>query len=284
MLNASMCTPFCDTALAYLCTGCGASIYHCSHNPALKCTSCASNSLPTFSSLDTKSAASTSSYLMNSTFNMDNEFVSELNAKKDEDEIDSWLLINPNNDMKNIGFPYVNHTGIDDMYHYNEPQPQSVHQVAYNTESRDSVVPAVDDQSLHSFSKCGSIHTLSDSLTFGNQGSLSFMDGFGINVPDIKISNISNSDNLPPEEASSVFPSMAPTPLTDQTNREAKVLRYKEKRKARKFEKKIRYTSRKAYAHNRYRVRGKFAKRPQLVPEQDWMLSFEEFGYGIVPS
>ncbi|KAK2985716.1 hypothetical protein RJ640_023683 [Escallonia rubra] len=283
MLNASMCTPFCDTALAYLCTGCGASIYHCSHNPALKCTTCASNSLPTFSSLDTNSVASTSSYLTNGRFNMENEFVSELNAKKVEDEIDSWLLMNPNNDTKNISFPYVNHTSIDDMYHYNELQPQSVHQVAYNTESSDSVVPAVDDQSLHSFCKCGSMHTLSDSHIFDNQGSLSFMDGFRI-VPDTKISNISNSDNLPPEGASSIFPSMAPTPLKDQTNREAKVLRYKEKRKARKFEKKIRYTSRKAYAHNRYRVRGKFAKRPQLVPELDRMLSFEEFGYGIVPS
>ncbi|KAK3026186.1 hypothetical protein RJ639_042138 [Escallonia herrerae] len=253
MLNTSMCTPFCDTALAYLCTGCGASFYHCSHNPALNCTSCASNSLPTFSSLDTNSVVSTSSYLMNDTFNMENEFVSELNAKKVEDEIDSWLLMNPNNDTPNIGFPYVNHTSIDDMYHYNELQPQSVHLVANNTESSNSVVPAVDDQSLHSFCKCGSIHTLSDSHIFDNQGPLSFMDGFSI-VSDIKISNISNSDNLPPEGASSVFPSTAPTPLTDETNREAKILR------------------------------GKFAKRPQLVPEPDRMLSFEEFGYGIVPS
>ncbi|KAK3026184.1 hypothetical protein RJ639_042136 [Escallonia herrerae] len=114
---------------------------------------------------------------------------------------------------------------------------------------------------------------------FDNQSPLSFMDGFSI-VSDTKISNISNFDNLSPEGASSAFPSTAPTPLTDETNREAKILRYKEKSKARKFEKKIRYTSRKVQAHNR----GKFAKRPQLVPELDRMLSFEEFGSGIVPS
>ncbi|KAK3026185.1 hypothetical protein RJ639_042137 [Escallonia herrerae] len=118
-----------------------------------------------------------------------------------------------------------------------------------------------------------------DQNNFDNQSPLSFMDGFSI-VSDTKISNISNFDNLSPEGASSAFPSTAPTPLTDETNRETKILRYKEKRKARKFEKKIRYTSRKAQAHNR----GKFAKRPQLVPELDRMLSFEEFAYGIVPS
>jgi hypothetical protein len=43
--------------------------------------------------------------------------------------------------------------------------------------------------------------------------------------------------------------------------REARVMRYKEKRKNRKFEKTIRYASRKAYAESRPRVKGRFAKR-----------------------
>ncbi|XP_074377043.1 zinc finger protein CONSTANS-LIKE 2-like [Apium graveolens] len=43
--------------------------------------------------------------------------------------------------------------------------------------------------------------------------------------------------------------------------RKAKVLRYREKRKERKFEKKIRYSSRKANAETRRRVRGRFARR-----------------------
>ncbi|MFX6533968.1 CCT domain-containing protein, partial [Acinetobacter baumannii] len=44
-------------------------------------------------------------------------------------------------------------------------------------------------------------------------------------------------------------------------DREARVLRYKEKRKNRKFEKTIRYASRKAYAEIRPRIKGRFAKR-----------------------
>lgn len=42
--------------------------------------------------------------------------------------------------------------------------------------------------------------------------------------------------------------------------REAKLMRYKEKRKKRCYEKQIRYASRKAYAEMRPRVRGRFAK------------------------
>ncbi|EPS73275.1 hypothetical protein M569_01485, partial [Genlisea aurea] len=48
------------------------------------------------------------------------------------------------------------------------------------------------------------------------------------------------------------------------SDREARVLRYKEKRKNRKFEKTIRYASRKAYAETRPRIKGRFAKRSEL--------------------
>lgn len=46
--------------------------------------------------------------------------------------------------------------------------------------------------------------------------------------------------------------------------REQRVLRYREKRKRRKFEKTIRYASRKAYAEVRPRIKGRFAKRGEL--------------------
>ncbi|KAJ4777713.1 zinc finger CONSTANS-like protein [Rhynchospora pubera] len=52
--------------------------------------------------------------------------------------------------------------------------------------------------------------------------------------------------------------------------REAKVMRYKEKRKKRRYEKQIRYASRKAYAEMRPRIKGRFAKVPetsQPMPE-----------------
>uniref|UniRef100_A0A7N0RI05 Uncharacterized protein n=1 Tax=Kalanchoe fedtschenkoi TaxID=63787 RepID=A0A7N0RI05_KALFE len=60
------------------------------------------------------------------------------------------------------------------------------------------------------------------------------------------------------------FAKNVPVPATRQisaTEREARVLRYKEKRKNRKFEKTIRYASRKAYAETRPRIKGRFAKR-----------------------
>ncbi|KAL3532873.1 hypothetical protein ACH5RR_006394 [Cinchona calisaya] len=74
-------------------------------------------------------------------------------------------------------------------------------------------------------------------------------------------------------------------------NREARVLRYREKRKNRKFEKTIRYASRKAYAETRPRIKGRFAKRTEAVElDIDRLFSpgpvafFSESGYSVVPS
>ncbi len=46
--------------------------------------------------------------------------------------------------------------------------------------------------------------------------------------------------------------------------REQRVARYREKRKNRKFEKTIRYASRKAYAEIRPRIKGRFAKKEEI--------------------
>lgn len=64
-------------------------------------------------------------------------------------------------------------------------------------------------------------------------------------------------------------------------DREARVMRYREKRKNRKFEKTIRYASRKAYAETRPRIKGRFAKRSEL--EVDSLLA-DATSYGVVPS
>lgn len=75
-------------------------------------------------------------------------------------------------------------------------------------------------------------------------------------------------------------------------SREARVLRYREKRKNRKFEKTIRYASRKAYAETRPRIKGRFAKRNEIdsdldrlfgpvAPTADLLLDAQ---YGVVPS
>lgn len=65
--------------------------------------------------------------------------------------------------------------------------------------------------------------------------------------------------------------------------REARVLRYKEKRKNRKFEKTIRYASRKAYAETRPRIKGRFAKRSEVDVDQMFSV-VPNTGFGVVPS
>lgn len=78
-------------------------------------------------------------------------------------------------------------------------------------------------------------------------------------------------------------------------DREARVMRYREKRKNRKFEKTIRYASRKAYAERRPRIKGRFAKRIENIdqPELDrWFKSGattttfmgDSSKFGVVPS
>ncbi|KAJ0090112.1 hypothetical protein Patl1_14354 [Pistacia atlantica] len=72
-------------------------------------------------------------------------------------------------------------------------------------------------------------------------------------------------------------------------DREARVLRYREKRKNRKFEKTIRYHSRKAYAETRPRIKGRFAKRTEVDSEVGRLyVSAAGFmadnQYGVVPT
>ncbi|KAF0906113.1 hypothetical protein E2562_009111 [Oryza meyeriana var. granulata] len=82
--------------------------------------------------------------------------------------------------------------------------------------------------------------------------------------------------------------------------RAARLMRYREKRKNRRFEKTIRYASRKAYAETRPRIKGRFAKRADdydggdnygdaspappaaAPPPPPVMLDFA--GYGVVPT
>nr|ASZ80039.1 COLD [Bambusa oldhamii] len=76
--------------------------------------------------------------------------------------------------------------------------------------------------------------------------------------------------------------------------REARLVRYREKRKNRRFDKTIRYASRKAYAEARPRIKGRFAKR---TAEDDALLEHDgvcspavsalvasDGDYGVVPS
>ena len=98
-----------------------------------------------------------------------------------------------------------------------------------------------------------------------------------------------------------------PPPAAAADSREARLMRYREKRKNRRFEKTIRYASRKAYAESRPRIKGRFAKRAddadadadadfdaaaaapaparsqQQQPSYRYVLDFAA-GYGVVPT
>ncbi|XP_039146058.1 zinc finger protein CONSTANS-LIKE 2 [Dioscorea cayenensis subsp. rotundata] len=109
-------------------------------------------------------------------------------------------------------------------------------------------------------------------------------------VPDTTMTDISNCRIRPAKGTIDLF-SGAPIQMAAQftpMDREARVLRYREKKKARKFEKMIRYASRKAYAETRPRIKGRFAKRSEVklkVADQTFSASMvSESSYGIVPS
>ncbi|XP_020407471.1 zinc finger protein CONSTANS-LIKE 3 [Zea mays] len=68
-------------------------------------------------------------------------------------------------------------------------------------------------------------------------------------------------------------PSSSEVAVSRGKEREARLMRYREKRKSRRFDKTIRYASRKAYAETRPRVKGRFAKR---CSEDDDALEHEE--------
>ncbi|PWA51640.1 CONSTANS-like 5 [Artemisia annua] len=109
------------------------------------------------------------------------------------------------------------------------------------------------------------------------------------------MSEISHPFALHANNNSDLSASQAPTQLSG-SDREARVMRYREKRKNRKFEKTIRYASRKAYAETRPRIKGRFAKRTDSEPDADrWLFTTTssvgsknsyglEVEYGVVPS
>nr|ADD60697.1 putative heading date 1 protein [Oryza officinalis] len=107
-------------------------------------------------------------------------------------------------------------------------------------------------------------------------------------VPDSTVIDMPNSSILTPAGAINLFsgPSLRMPLHFNSMDREARVLRYKEKKKARKFEKTIRYATRKAYAEARPRIKGRFAKRSDVEIEVDQMFStaaLSDGSYGTVP-
>uniref|UniRef100_A0ACD5XQU4 Uncharacterized protein n=1 Tax=Avena sativa TaxID=4498 RepID=A0ACD5XQU4_AVESA len=104
------------------------------------------------------------------------------------------------------------------------------------------------------------------------------------------VQDVSSSSYLRRSESSVDLFSTAAANMSPQfmaMDREARVHRYREKRKMRRFEKTIRYASRKAYAETRPRIKGRFAKRADADLEVDQYFSaaaLSDNSCGVVPT
>ncbi|CAN6201805.1 unnamed protein product [Urochloa humidicola] len=155
-------------------------------------------------------------------------------------------------------------------------------QIVMANEQQQSVYEVVGSEQAASMTAGVSAYT--DSIS--NSISFSSME-VGI-VPDNMITDMANSNILTPAGAISFFsdPSLQMPLHFTPMDREARVLRYKEKKKNRKFEKTIRYATRKTYAEARPRIKGRFAKRSDMEIEVDQMFStaaLSDGSYGTVP-
>ncbi|KAF8028268.1 hypothetical protein BT93_E1007 [Corymbia citriodora subsp. variegata] len=110
-----------------------------------------------------------------------------------------------------------------------------------------------------------------------------------ISYPFVQSMSGNSTDQSMTNSAATTTTANQATPMSGM-DREARVLRYREKRKNRKFEKTIRYASRKAYAETRPRIKGRFAKRTEIESEVDNIYGtasaafMADSRYGVVPS
>uniref|UniRef100_A0A2P2JUI0 CONSTANS-like protein CO1 n=1 Tax=Rhizophora mucronata TaxID=61149 RepID=A0A2P2JUI0_RHIMU len=248
---------------------------------------------------------------------MEDGFMTETVGEEDEDEAASWLLPNPvknSNNQSNNGFLIDGE--VDDEYldlvecnscanrsqyssgHYNQ-QHYGVLQKSYG--GGDSVVPvqcgeAKDQQLQHKhqyhnfllglgYESSKAAYSYNSSIS--QSVSITSVD-VGV-VPEATMSEISISHSRPPKGTMDLLagPHVQMPSQLSPMDREARVLRYREKKKTRKFEKTIRYASRKAYAETRPRIKGRFAKRTDVELAVDQIFStslMAETEYGIVPS
>ncbi|KAL6345851.1 hypothetical protein AAG906_017610 [Vitis piasezkii] len=215
-------------------------------------------------------------------------------ASREEAEAASWLLPNPNPKLAESSDLNSSHYMFSDIdpyldLDYPSMDPKLQSQQQQQSSGTDGVVP-VQNKSVQAplvNDNCFDMD-FSGSKSFYNGQSLSQSVSsssleVGV-VPDgnamVDVTNpFGRSMNTGSESANQT------AQISSGIDREARVLRYREKRKNRKFEKTIRYASRKAYAETRPRIKGRFAKRSEI--EVDYSSSgalTADSGYGVVPS
>ncbi|GAB2267462.1 hypothetical protein Dimus_002445 [Dionaea muscipula] len=228
-------------------------------------------------------------------------------ADDDGRDADAWLIPNPTSKLT-ADFLY---SDIDPLldFNYSAPnldiKPLDDHHNHLNSGAADGVVPT--------YPKGGNLNYSGDNHEQDNY--------FDIDIPKSKLSgfnystqcishSVSSSDvgvvpdgngNSTSEVSNYPFSrsivgvvdgaGQAPPQQLSRVDREARVLRYREKRKNRKFEKMIRYASRKAYAETRPRIKGRFAKRTEIDGDLDQIFGtgpggymVDHGGFGVVPT
>ncbi|XP_010541548.1 PREDICTED: zinc finger protein CONSTANS-LIKE 4-like [Tarenaya hassleriana] len=213
-------------------------------------------------------------------------------GREEEEEAASWLLPNP----KTAATAAEEDTGqylfsdsdpyLDLDYGSVDPKMEAEEQ---NSSGTDGVVP-MESSRVH-------VPTVNENcyeLDFSGGGSKAY--AYSYDCISQSVSSTSLEVGVVPDggataDATNVFGggnaansdsgSQRPVPLSP-AEREARVLRYREKRKNRKFEKTIRYASRKAYAEMRPRIKGRFAKRSEVETDAERCVFYG--GFSVVPT
>ncbi|KAG6529106.1 zinc finger protein CO3-like [Zingiber officinale] len=192
-------------------------------------------------------------------------------AGEDEEEADSWLLLDPA-DVAAEEEIAGEVEELLDFVEYNSGDNQ------VKSEESEGVVPSDQKQRLE---------LAYDASNGFNYSSVSLNHS----VSPSSMADISSSNIAEGTIGLGLFPGNHPLqmpPHCSAMDREARVLRYREKRKMRRFEKTIRYASRKAYAETRPRIKGRFAKKSNIDLEIDQMFASPALGgdlvFGVVPS
>ncbi|GFP81645.1 zinc finger protein constans-like 4 [Phtheirospermum japonicum] len=218
---------------------------------------------------------------------------------EEEAEAASWLLLpNPNDKVdEESGSPEYKSAEylFTDMDPYLDLDllsgEQKPHQVAASEQNKhfsaDGVVPVQNKSEFGSGQYPGPVVDGFPTYEIDYLGSKPFMYNFTAQSISQSVSSSSLDVGVVPDhgamaDVSDSFGKAEAVPIpVSGLDREARVLRYKEKRKNRRFEKTIRYASRKAYAETRPRIKGRFAKRSELDVDS---LIAADASYGVVPS
>ncbi|XP_021755366.1 zinc finger protein CONSTANS-LIKE 5-like [Chenopodium quinoa] len=224
------------------------------------------------------------------------------------DDADAWLIPNPNNSFLYSESDILNYNFSCSKFQF-QPQNDAKPQIIVDDDTRnyafaDSVVPSQSQGNNNNFAiNNNSINYVNSDSLFDNCFNIDFTQpnkhhkknhnndsqllspsfNYSVSSSDIGVVPDGSATSMSSEVSYGFAKSTAADggPLMD---REARVLRYREKRKNRKFEKTIRYASRKAYAETRPRVKGRFTKRNDTNETSGIDFAVDNGGYGVVPA